>query len=118
MTDFSKPFKINKEDFYCSIGKIIPEWSDIPEYFRNRHYKYNPVDDDVLSKWFRLQSDWFYFGIKNLKMIPKNGIEKSQIIDYLALVNQIVNVEQEHKVAAFAYLCSIWIEAATWQKLG
>jgi len=110
MEEKVKIFPVELSDVDVTFGvnalTIMPCMNEIP---REYHMMSN-------TKWNKLVSDWFFFGVKNLKVTPKKGIDKDKAIKHLRCIIGSFEPAQEHKEAAAAYLMSEWFEDATWEK--
>lgn len=107
-TDWSKPIDVTTVDiaFPALVSHLMPEYSKIPDEFREGH-----------SKWNRFFSDMFYSGIKNLNLKPREGVDKATAIRHIRCVAGSYAPEHEHKEAAVAYLMSLWFEdSSTWER--
>jgi hypothetical protein len=92
---------------FGDCGKIIPAMKDIPEEFKNYPAK---------NKWCRLFNDWFFSGVKNLKMVPKAGVDAPKAMRHIKTILGSFEPQHEHKEAAVAFLLSEWFEDATWER--
>jgi hypothetical protein len=106
-----KPFvPMSVEDvqlaFPAQVAPLMPPVEDIPEEFAD-------YDND----WNRFVKDWFYQGIAG----DKFPLEPKENVDILAAVRHVVTIlrsfepKHEYKLAATAYLLSIWFENP-WEK--
>lgn len=94
----------------ANVKALMPKMSEIPEDF---HYHGSRG-----GKWVKFQSDWFFNGIDGEGLIPKPGIDKNAALRHLGAINRSFKPKHEHKLAAVAYLASLWFEEnSTWTKL-
>lgn len=102
------PQKVDDIDlaFPANALKLMPNMEDIPEEFKDGH-----------TKWNRLFSDWFFFGLSSLKRTVREGIDQVQAERHIHVVMGSFEAQHEHKEAAVAYLLSLWYEDdVTWEK--
>jgi hypothetical protein len=101
--DYSKPTPIStlQMAFPANLGALLPPTKVIPEDFRdmNNH-----------DKWHKFQDEWFFFGLKELNVVPKPGIDPGTAIRHLQAVQSSFEPSHEHKRAAVAWLASLWFE--------
>ena len=88
-----------------AMKKLMPPYSSIPEEFR-----------DGSNKWLTFQRDWFFSGIKNLKLSPKEGIDSAKAFRHLRAIQSAFEPKHEHKEAAVAYLASLWFDDVSYDK--
>ena len=93
--------------FPAHVSEMMPPYEGIPKEFRT-----NPPT----TKWGKLFSDWFYFGIKGLVLTPKSGIDRDEALGVIRAVMGSFEPAHEHKAAAVAYLLSLWFEDASWER--
>lgn len=107
--DFSKPQKIDPVTaaFPATIKHLMPEMKDIPDGFKKWHSQ---------DKWVQWQTDWFYFGVKDLKPVPKEGIVLKDALVHLATIQNSYEPSHEHKQAAVAYLMSLWFDDVSYTR--
>ena len=94
--------------FPVNVKQYMPEYLEIPSEYRNLN-NLNRSNLGV-SKWLRFQSDWFSKGLGSISVAPKNGINAEMAIKHLAIIQQSYEPKHEHKMAAVAYLASLWFE--------
>lgn len=82
------------------IKRRMPAMSDIPEEFKSRRD----------NKWLKFQGDWFFHGLVKLSVTPKPGIDRILAMRHLAAIQTSFAPKHEHKMAAVAYLASLWFE--------
>jgi len=92
--------------FPIHIKSYMPTWEEIPEEYRKPvvYNKFGP------AKWLRFQNDWFMNGFEDMKIAPKEGINPQIAIKHLAMIQKSFEPKHQHKVAAVAYLASLWFE--------
>lgn len=85
-----------------NIKDLMPPYEEIPNEFKDWNNK---------NKWLQLQSKWFYEGLKKYE-IPKAkaGINQQAALAHLQAIQASFEPKHEHKVAAVAYLMSLWFE--------
>jgi len=95
--------------FPAKVKHLIPTIKEHPEY-----KKY--IDNWNGHTWgFKLFDDWFYFGIKDLKLIPKEGINPEEAIRHIRTIMRSFEPQHEDKTASCAFLFELWFESATWE---
>ena len=103
-TDFSKPQQVDDVSLAFGGGmELLPAYKDIPDDFKRGS---NP--------WCRWQTKWFYKGLD--KFPPaKEGIDEKGAVRHLAAIQKSFEPAHEHKMAAVAYLGSLWLTEPTEQ---
>ena len=103
MVVFFKPLEVSDIDvvFPANVMNLMPAYKDIPEEFRNFNSK---------NKWNKLFNDWFYRGIINLQLDPKDGIDTNKALRHIKAIMGSFQPKHEHKEAAVAYLFSLWFK--------
>ena len=91
--------------FPARVAHLMPAYADIPKEFK--------VDS---TKWNQLVTDWFFSGLTNLALTPKDGVDKTKALRHLKCILGSFEPKHEHKEAAVAYLLSEWFSDATWEK--
>src|SRR5258707_7634560 len=86
--------------FPANVMHLMPPYDDIPEYD---------------SKWEKLVSDWFFAGVRDLKLTPKEGIDQTKAFRHIKAILGSFEPKHEHKEAACAYLLSLWFDDAQWE---
>ena len=104
MSKFATPIDVKAElSANGSISKLMPEYNDIPAEFRSWN------NATPFNTW---QSKWFYEGLKPEDMLKaKPGIDPDAAMRHLAAIQRSWEPKHEHKMAAVAYLASLWFEA-------
>jgi hypothetical protein len=70
--------------------------------------------EDVPYGSNRLVSDRFFLGLKDVKLIPKEGIDPDAAWRHVSTIIGSWEPKHEHKEAAAAWLLARWFESATW----
>ena len=65
----------------------------------------------------QITADWFFCGLKNLKLVPKKGIDKGRALRHMATIIESWEPAHEVKTAAVARLFDLWFEDFTWERL-
>lgn len=94
--------------FGGDMKKLLPKWDDIPEEYRNMN---------GITKWNKMVSDWFFCGIKDLKLKPKDGIDTHKAMSHIRAIMSSWEPKHEHKEAGCAYLLSQWFDDVQYKKL-
>lgn len=90
------------------VGTLLPEWSEIPEAFREG-------DDPEVAPWEELQRLWFFAGVGvDAKFYLSEGVDGNEAIRHLSAIQRSFEPKHEHKVAGVAWLASLWFEAVRW----
>lgn len=85
-----------------TFEKLMPDWHDIPEEIRD-HWHWN-------QGWTGLAHTWFSSGIDVSGLKPKEGIDKDMALRHIGTIMRSFRPKHEHKIAAAAYLFSLWFE--------
>lgn len=91
--------------FPTSVVSLMPDKAVIPE--------------DIIqgrSKWCRVTSDWFFWGLRNAKWVPKEGIDQTKALRHVGTILGSWEPQHEDKEAAVAYLLSQWFEDVSYTK--
>ena len=91
--------------FGGSMTKLLPAKAEIPEEFWHGH-----------TKWNKLQSDWFFSGLKNAKWEPREGVETKVVLRHLGAIQGSWEPQHEHKEAAVAWLASLWFTDVSYER--
>ncbi|KKL51656.1 hypothetical protein LCGC14_2293340 [marine sediment metagenome] len=107
MADFTKPTEMSDLDlaFPANALDYMPPMGDIPEEFTF----------NAGSKWNRFISDWFFLGLEERTMLPKEGIDEDIALRHIGMILGSFQPKHEHKEAAAAYLLSLWFEDVKWK---
>lgn len=103
-----KPIIVSDLDtvFDGKIEILLPQYDQIPDEFKNNK-----------SKWNKVVSDWFFFGLKNCNWIPKEGIETKLALRHIMAILSSFEPKHEHKEAGCAYLLSKFFNDVTYETL-
>ena len=99
ITDATYAFPANAPEF-------MPAWEDIPQEFKDRR-----------TEWNELVNTWFHRGLSEHFSFQPATVD-GELVDALMAYRQISAIlrsfapKHEHKMAAAAYLCSLWMESA------
>jgi hypothetical protein len=93
--------------FPAKVSHLMPKREDIPADFRFMNSR---------NKWNQLVSDWFFVGVKDLELKPKEGIDETRAMRHIKAVIGSFEPSHEHKEEACAFLMSQWFDDATWKK--
>lgn len=95
------PLPVSGRDlaFPTSVAKHLPPWDSIPDEFKG-----------LSGKWNQLVTDWFFLGIKLVKVDPKPGIDAEAALRHIKYCLGSFEPKHEHKEAGVAYLLSLWFE--------
>jgi len=93
--------------FPASVLHLMPPYEAIPIEFKRW-----PGN----TKWSRLTSDLFYFGVSKLELLVREGVDEKAAMRTLRAILGSFEPKHEHKEAAVAYLMSLWFEDADWTK--
>lgn len=96
-----KPQEVSDVDvaFPSDVRSLMPKMEEIPEDFHRGH-----------TPWNGVFGDWFYGGAKEVKLVPKEGINALTALRHVKTVMNSFEPKHEHKEAAVAYLLSQWFE--------
>lgn len=103
MTDFTKPHAVDDVTvaFPARVENLMPAYASIPDEFK--HHR-NP--------WCEFQAKWFYEGLKKEDFLTaKPGINYNAAMRHLSAIQGSFEPKHEHKMAAVAYLASLWFES-------
>lgn len=90
--------------FPAEVSHLMPKWEDIPDEFKHHNR----------TKWNKIFSNWFYSGLKNMKVTPNPGIDKDKALRHIKAIMGSFEPKHEHKEASIAYLMSLWFEDITY----
>ena len=94
--------------FGGDMKNLLPPMKDIPEDFQR--------ETKTSQKWYKFQSDWFFCGIKNIKIDTHEGIDPKTARNHLTAINGSFSPSHEHKQAAVAWLASLWFKDVQYVK--
>ncbi len=105
-TTFEKPTPVDDITlaFPASVSALMPPMEDIPEEFMRMH-----------GKWNELTTCWFFRGVKDLELKPKEGIDQDVALRHIRAILGSYEPKHAHKEAAVAYLLSLWFDDAKWE---
>lgn len=105
---FEKPTPVSNVDlaFPAHITPLMPPMDQIPPEF---NYS-NMMNGGGNQKWFEFQQRWFFYGLSKVKIVPKAGINTQEAMRHLSAIQGSFEPKHEHKVAAVAYLASLWFK--------
>jgi hypothetical protein len=95
-------------DLDVAFGTVkgLPDMAAIPAEFRRFGG----------TKWNKLVSDWFFSGLKSLKLATNEGVDKSAALNHIRALMASFEPSHEHKEAGVAYLMSQYFADAEWEK--
>ena len=104
ITGFDQPKELtNAEVAFGRIDGLMPPYKGLEEF---------DCYTRGTKSWGRtLFTDWFYSGIKNLDLKPREGIDKDKALRHIKAIMQSFEPSHEHKVAACSYLFEKWVES-------
>jgi hypothetical protein len=88
------------------VQKYMPPMKDIPKEFHMMSK----------NKWNDFIADWFFNGVKNIKLTPKTGIDETKAMRHIKTIMGSFEPQHEHKEAACAYLMSLWFDDVHYDK--
>jgi hypothetical protein len=92
-------YPIEVSDVELAFGgrmeKLLPEYNEIPQEFKNGN-----------TKWNKVVTDWFYGGLKNCRWMPKKGVDTAKAVRHIGAIMGSFEPSHEHKMAGCAYLLS------------
>lgn len=102
-----KPVKVTDADlaFGGDMSDLLPSMSEIPENFKYEN-----------TEWNKIVADWFYYGLKNVKWYPKEGIDPKDAVSHVQAILGSYEPKHEHKVAGVAYLLSEFFEKIEYER--
>lgn len=89
--------------FPTSVDGMMPAYRDIPDEFKCS-----------TNKWNKLFGDWFYAGLAELELTPKEGVDKDKALRHIRYIMRSWDPKHEHKEAGIAFLLNEWFEDAKW----
>lgn len=89
--------------FGGKMEKLLPAYDVIPKEFKDGH-----------TKWNKFFGDWFYQGLPEMNVTPKDGVDKVKALRHLKAIMGAWQPKHEHKEAGVAYLMSCWFEDVTY----
>lgn len=103
--DFSEPWEVTDLDlaFPANVRHLMPA-----------HTAIGPRVE--IQPWTQLFADIFYFGVDNLELVCKPGIDKMKALRHIKTIMGSFEPKHEHKEAAVVWLMATWFESATWTR--
>lgn len=107
ISDISMAFPADALDY-------MPPMEEIPEAFQR--------ETEESAPWYEFQKTWFSLGLsqKFLGFIPAEidgtRLEGEKVFRQLSAIQGSYAPKHEHKMAAVAYLASIWMDALSYTK--
>jgi hypothetical protein len=101
MSDWSKPKELTFQPLFHEdhmVLDLMPNMHEIPEQFK----RWNG------DPYIELQKEWFYRGLEGCHILEREGIDRKKAIKHLAAIQNSFTPKHEHKVAAVAFLMSLW----------
>lgn len=83
------------------MSEVLPPYDAIPEEFKNFNSR---------EKWNKFVNDVFFCGIKDIRVIPKEGIDVNKALQHVMYCLRSFEPAHEHKTAGCAYLMSCFFE--------
>jgi hypothetical protein len=89
--------------FPADVEGVMPPWEEIPEEFRRGS-----------NEWTKLADYWFACGLAGTtQFYLKEGIDGETAVRHLRAILGSFQPRHEHKMAAVAWLCSLWFVEVT-----
>lgn len=85
--------------------QLMPKWDEIPDEFKSDR-----------NKWVKVFEDWFFFGLKDAKWTPKEGVDAGKALRVIKACIGDFQPSHEHKKAGCACLLSEWFEDVAYQQ--
>ena len=108
MPDFSKPQKVIsglEAITGVDVYQLMPAYADIPGEFKKHS-----------GKWVDFQQRWFFRGLEDATIIPKDGIDLKAALKHMSAIQRSWEPAHEHKQAGVAYLASRWLKDVKYGK--
>jgi hypothetical protein len=90
--------------------EIMPPLQKIPEEFRS-------MSSPARTPYNELFRDWFYSGIRGLKVVPKPGVNPDKALRMIRCILGSYMPAHEHKEAAVAYMFSEFFDRIEYASL-
>ena len=100
-----KNLKTDKLDLIFGKTKGLPKYEGIPNNFKEN---YNG------NQWVALVNDLFFSGLKEIKLFPKEGVNKEEAFKHIVALLRSWEFKHEHKEAGCAYLFSQYFDNIVW----
>jgi len=86
--------------------ELLPSMEMIPAEFKGQG-----ATSAVAQKWLAFQRTWSGGGLPpTTQLYPRDGISAAEAYGHLSVVQGCFGSKHEHKVAAVAWLASLWFE--------
>ena len=110
MNDFTTPTAVTDVDvaFPARALEIMPDYDDIPDEFKERS-----------NEWVEFADTWFGHGLDSkFSFEPKEHLagEGALIFRHLQVIMGSFASKHQHKIAAAAYLSSLWMNSLLYGK--
>ena len=89
-----------------NMDKLMPPYKDIPAQFKQHNG----------TQWNRLAGEWFFCGVKNLNLTPREGVDQRKALRHIKTILTSFEPKHEHKEAGVAFLLDQWFSAGTWER--
>jgi hypothetical protein len=100
-----KNLKTDNLDLIFGKTKGMPKYVSIPDDFKGDYNK---------NKWLQLISDLFFIGLQEIKLTPKEGVNKEEAFKHIVALLRSWEFKHEHKEAGCAYLFSQSFDNIEW----
>lgn len=88
--------------FGGSMDILLPPMDIIPSEFKRNSRS---------NEWNEFQNTWFFYGLsEKTQYFPKEGIDKDKALKHLSAIQGSFAPKHEHKMAAVAWLASLWFD--------
>lgn len=104
MTDYSQPSDVSRvqQVFPADLGPLLPPVSQIPDEFKGNG-----------GKWVRFAHRWFAEGFPKAGVIRRPDVDAEKAFVHLSTILGSFEPKHEHKMAAVAWLSSLWFADVT-----
>lgn len=92
--------------FPANVSDLLPPVEAIPDEFGETGNRDN--------KWIALVNKWFHEGARGLNLYPHHGTDPSRAFKHLAAIMKSFEPKHEYKIAAVAFLFSLWYDGYDW----
>lgn len=99
MTDYSQPTVVSdvQKAFPADLGALLPPLHVIPDEFKGNG-----------GTWVRFAHRWFAHGFPERGLVRREGVDAETAYRHLMTVMRSYEPKHEHKMAAIAWLASLW----------
>jgi len=97
---------ISDNDIWMGTTKLLPKRVEVPEEFQC----------GSASKWNKLFNDLFYFGLAELNITPKEGVDTNAALKCIKAHMASWEPKHQDKESGVAYMMSILFEDAVWTR--